>query len=116
MLCPKIDKTVHRLPERKVAMCNIQTEIDRITNLFARLQDVDLETDDGVREVGFANLQEYELITNLHELFDRFLMLTFNPNDFPEPTERNQRIQIIQRDFIRIHVMHRLELNDDQAN
>lgn len=97
-------------------MCNIQTEIDRITNLFARLQDVDLETDDGVREVGFANLQEYELITNLHELFDRFLMLTFNPNDFPEPTERNQRIQIIQRDFIRIHVMHRLELNDDQAN
>lgn len=97
-------------------MCNIQTEIDRITNLFARLQDVDLETDDGVREVGFANLQEYELIKNLHELFDRFLMLTFNPNDFPEPTERNQRVQRIQRDFIRIHVINRLGLNNVQTN
>lgn len=33
-------------------MCNIRTEIDRITNLFAKLQDVDLETDEGVREAG----------------------------------------------------------------
>lgn len=107
---------MHRLPERKVAMCNIRTEIDRITNLFAKLQDVDLETDEGVREAGFANLQEYKLIKNLHELFSRFLMLTFNPNDFPEPTERNKRVQIIQRDFIRIHVIHRLGLNNDQAN